>query len=210
MKVILNEQQEKLREEITEYLMLLKGTSEMEDNKIDELYEKMALAAHTLHMQLEPKPKHPRYMIKNRGVDPEDKAFYDHIHPVEDLLSYLDDTSANDDPVDLTLNGEFYMNIYTRRWGHDDRYKLVRNSDGWYVDYLTYQGQAGRDAEPMLSDSLKHDSVSYPRNLDLIMEDIWVRAQDEGLTHEKVQEMLNEVADWISITERNYPEDISR
>ncbi|MED3088222.1 hypothetical protein [Bacillus toyonensis] len=56
---------------------------------------------------------------------------------------------------------------------------------------------------------MRHDSVSYPRDLSSFMEDIWVRAEEEGLPHDEVQDMLNKVADWISLTERNRPNDIS-
>ena len=50
----------------------------------------MSLAAHDLHMLLKDRglePKHHNYMLKNRGVDPDDVEFYNHIHSVEDLLA---------------------------------------------------------------------------------------------------------------------------
>lgn len=42
------------------------------------------------------------------------------------------------------------------------------------------------------------------------MEDIWARAEEEGLTKEDVQRMLDQVAEWINLVEKNYPNNISR
>ncbi|MDW4511791.1 hypothetical protein R7236_25710 [Priestia megaterium] len=214
MKVNLNLEQQNLRNIIEEKLKIIRSyihSSQFNNYEGIQKEEKaMGDAAHKLHMQLEPKPKHHSYMIKNRGLKPEHPEFYYHVHPVEDLLSYLDDTSANDDPVDHTLNAEFSMEIYTNRWGHYDTYHLTRNEKGWHVSHLSHSEQGGRDAEPILGYILRHDSVSYPRDLSYLMEDIWYRAQDEGLTYDQVQTMLQEVADWVSLTEKNYPNHIAR
>ncbi|MGE6366344.1 hypothetical protein ACQKD9_21730 [Bacillus paramycoides] len=217
MKVHLNDEQLALRQFIEDKVALIhkyfnasREDRHAADIDLNREERKMADAAHKLHMQLEPKPKHHRYMIQNRGLSPEDPNFYYHIHPVEDLLKYLDDTTANDDPVDQTIGDTFFMNIYTLRWGHKDRYELIRNEKGWRVKHISYDEQGGKDAEPILGYVLRHDSVSYPRDLSYFMEDIWVRAEEEGLSHDAVQDMLNKVADWISLTERHRPVDISR
>lgn len=42
-------------------------------------------------------------MLENRGVPVEDVEFYNHIHPVDDLLKFIDDVNANDDPEDTTI-----------------------------------------------------------------------------------------------------------
>lgn len=179
-------------------------------SRMEDIINELGFLGHKLHMQLNPKPKHHRYMIENSGMQPEDPDFYYHIHPIEDLLKYLDDPHANDDPEDVTLDEKFEFKVYTRRWGHEDLYNITRNKDGWYISHLSHEGQGGKNAEPILSYILRHDSVSYPQNLPRVMEDIWIRAKDEGLTKEQVQEMLKQVADWISIVEENYPSDIGR
>lgn len=215
MKVYLNSEQEKMREHIqdlyNEAMDYFKGKSfDIPSNRMEEIINEMGDLCHRLHMQLNPKPKHHKYMIENRGMQPEDPNFYYHVHTVEDLLKYLEDPHANDDPEDITLNQKFEFKVYTRRWGHYDLYNVTRNKDGWYISHLSHNGQGGKNAEPVLSYILRHDSVSYPQNLPTIMEDIWIRAEDEGLTKEQVQEMLNQVAEWISIVEKNYPNNIAR
>lgn len=215
MKVNLNQEQEEIRENIQilydEAMDYFKGKSlDIPSDRMEEIINQMGYLGHKLHMQLNPKPKHHKYMIENSGMQPEDPNFYYHIHTIEDLLKYLDDPHANDDPEDITLNEKFKFKVYTRRWGHYDLYHIVRNKNGWFISHLSHKGQGGKNAEPILSYILRHDSVSYPQNLSSIMEDIWSRAEEEGLTRTQVQEMLDQVAEWISIVEKNYPSNISR
>lgn len=215
MQVNLNPEQEKIKNRIQELydeaMKYFEGKSkEIPANRMESIIDELGHLGHKLHVQLDPKPKHHKYMIENSGMQPEDPNFYYHIHPIEDLLKYLKDIHANDDPEDITLDEKFDFKVYTRRWGHDDLYTITRNKDGWFISHLSHQGQGGKNAEPILSYILRHDSVSYPRNLADVMEDIWMRAEDEGLTKEKVQEMLNQVAEWVSIVEQNYPDNITR
>lgn len=215
MRVNLNLEQEKLKNQIqTLYNEVMdyfrEKSQDIPSNRMEEIISEMGDLSHELHMQLSPKPKHHKYMIENRGMQPENPNFYYHVHTVEDLLNYLSDSAANDDPKDITLKERFEFKVYTRRWGHDDTYDITRNKDGWYISHLTHEGQGGKNAEPILSYILRQDSVSYPQNLPDIMEDVWSRAEDEGLTKEQVQDMLNRVANWINIVERNYPENIAR
>lgn len=206
MNVELNALQQEQRAVIETNLELVKqeinGQAHEDHN---QLFEQMAEVAHELHMSLEPYPRHHQYMIENSGMQPEELGFYRSIHAVEDLLAYLDNTDANNDPEDQTMGDSFEMLIYTRRWGHDDRYSLTRNEGGWHVSHQTYAGQSERDALGVLIPSLRHDSVKYPQQLGDVMEDIWNQAAEAGLSHDEVQSMLSEVADWINATERAYP-----
>jgi hypothetical protein len=217
MKVELSPEQKKIRKLIEEkldvivhFLNLTREERQKQSYEmIEKVYTEMGKAAHKLHMMLDPKPKLQRETLRLRGMKPEHPDFYHHIRPVEELLNYLDDTHANDEPIDQTLGETFYLDVFTRKWGHHDRYTLLRNEEGWLIKHMSQSEQGGRDAEPILSYVLRHDYVSYPRNLSSIMEDIWYRAAEEGLTREEVQGMLKEVSDWISMTEQNYPSHIA-
>jgi hypothetical protein len=209
MKVKLTAEQEKLRKIIEENLAIAKDWQNRNQEVVQEAFKKMKTAAHELHMQLEPKPKHHRYMIENRGMPPEHPDFYNHIHPVEDLLAYLDDTSANDDPIDHTLGDTFEFQIYSNRWGHKDRYELTRTENGWFIRHLSYNGEDNINQEmKVLYAAMRHDSISFPINVDSYLRSIWTLARDQGLKHDQVQEMLNRVADWISQTEMSAPRDL--
>lgn len=210
MKVELNQEQLELRRVIEENLAITKNFRNERQDDLDAAYTKMKDAAHKLHMQLNPKPKHHRYMIENRNLQSDHPDFYDHIHPVEDLLSYLEDTTANDDPIDHTMGASFEMKLYTNRWGHYDLYQLTRTKEGWYSEFQSYKGEDSVNEFGMktLFTAMEHDSISYPRDVDYYFRGIWNRARDEGLTHEEVQKMIDRVASWISDTERNAPTDL--
>lgn len=153
------------------------------------------------------KPKHHRYMIENRGYHPDDPEFYNHIHPIEDLLKFINDPHANDDPEDVTLGDKFQFRVFSRRWGHEDTYEFIRNDKGWIIS-LSSGGQADKLGKPWLFDLLDHDSINYPEELAGYLEWLWIRAEEDGLSHEQVQKALQELADWVSTCERNSPKGI--
>jgi len=147
-------------------------------------------------------------MIKNRGCNPDDPEFYNHIHPVEDLLAFIADPTANDDPEDQTLDNDFELRIFTRRWGHDDTYSIKRISSGWEIDNIGISGICDKSGSPYLYENLHHDSVNFPESLPEYMEWLWEQAAEKGLTHKEVQEALNQLGEWISICEKNSPKGI--
>ncbi|MGL5751776.1 MAG: hypothetical protein ACRCXT_14675 [Paraclostridium sp.] len=210
-RVVLDNQQEILKESIENNLNKLKQdirNPKLDYKKILNIYDTMAMDAHKLHMSLDPKPKHHRYMIENRGLLPESEEFYKHIHPVEDLLKYLEDTSANNDPEDATIGSEFFMTIYSRRWGSEDRYSIKRNEDGWSICFMHRYTECTKDANPGLYKLLDHDSINYPEELPGYMEYLWEQAKEQGLSKEEVQYNLDIISNWISICEQSSPDGI--
>ncbi len=214
--VELNSDEIHLREQVKESLDKLRD--DIHGNKIDqktreEIYKNMALAAHELHMSLKNRgfePIHHGYMIKNRGMNSDDPDFYNHIHPSEDLLKFIDDMDANKDPEDQTLDDEFDFFVYTRRWGHEDGYKFTRNLDGWYIEAVSRSAQCDETGNPVLYEALIHDSINYPADLGGYLAWLWKRANEDGLSHDEVQDALTQIAKWVSMTERNSPKGIFR
>ncbi|MBF0707712.1 hypothetical protein IQ283_14035 [Alkalihalobacillus hwajinpoensis] len=209
MKVELNQEQIELKEIIETNLSLLKkdiaeGTN-MQESERQRLYQEMSDKAHALHMQLEPKPKHRDYMIENSGMEPEDPEFYYHIHPVEDLLDYLEDNTANDDPVDATIGDSFNFRIFTNRWGHKDSYIIIRNEEGWKVSFNAYDEQGDKSADPAINKVMTHDSVNFPRTINDYFYGLWVNAKNEGMNHSQVQDALDVIAEWVSECEEKAP-----
>lgn len=164
--------------------------------------------AHKLHLLLKARglePKHHGYMIKNRELQPDDPEFYMHFHPIEDLLKFLDDEHANDDPVDQTIGVDFTFRVFSNRWGHDDAYRVKRTEDGWIISHIAIGGPCDKAGRPFLFENLRHDSIHFPDGLDGWMEWLWSQAASRGLTQNEVQTALQELADWVSITEKNAP-----
>lgn len=97
MKIKLTNEQEKLKEIVAESVKKLQNhysdIKKLNDVELDETYRKMADAAHELHMQLEPKPELTEEVITNSDISPDDPDFYHHLHPAEDLLAYLENST---------------------------------------------------------------------------------------------------------------------
>jgi len=177
--------------------------------RIKELTELRDLAV-KLHNALTARgqePRHHKHMITNRGFQPDHPEFYLHIHPIQDLIKFTYDPHANDDPADQTIGHEFEVSVFSRRWKHEDTHRLTRTETGWHLSTmsLSYTGDCDKSAQPHFFDSLKHDSVQYPRGACDWFEWLWDQAKQKGLSHEQVQAALNEIAEWINSTEKSAP-----
>lgn len=206
--VKLNQEQQKLRESIEENLNWLREETMKhsgEDEERRKRFIKMGEDSHALHMSLEPKPKHHRYMIENRGMKADEREFYMHIHPVEDLLAYLDDDHANDDPQDKTINQEFKLKVYSRRWGHYDTYTIKRIVDGWEIKFMSRGGMSDKKGKSGLYDILDSDCINYPEALGEYLEYLWDQAKEFGLSYDDIQDNLDKLGAWISSCEINSP-----
>lgn len=211
MKIKLTSQEIGIRKSIKNSLKKIR--EQLSDNRrntetIVKLLDKMGEKAHDLHMLLKQRgyePKHHEYMIKNRGMEPDDPEFYKHIHPVEDLLAFLEDTRANEDPQDQTVGNEFVFRVYSRRWGHEDTYHITRTSEGWFVTHLTIAGPCDKTGKPFLFESLRHDYIQYPNGLGGYLEWLWDQAESKGLPHDSVQKGLDDLAIWVTKTEKSSP-----
>lgn len=210
----LTSNQQKLRSEIEAELEKIRklfseeGSYSSDRDKINSLIKDLGRKAHTLHNELKNagnEPKHHKYMIENRRVSVDSPEFYEHIHPVEDLLKFIGDTSANDDPVDQTIGEEFDFPVYSKRWGHPDNYKIKRTKNGWEVEFLN-GGKCDKSGRPYLFKNLEHDGIEYPSSLGQRMKWLWERAKEDGLSKEQVQQHFNELAKWISDMERSQPQ----
>lgn len=210
----LTEIEEDLRKQVQTNLEILRNDLNLQSlnsKERDKIYTEMASSAHKLHISLKERgfePVHHQYMIKNRGIKADDPKFYDHIHPTEDLLEFLKDVNANKDPEDQTIGVDFTFNVYSRRWGHKDHYRLKRTSTGWGFNFNSYNGLCEKDGKPLLFTSLNHDSINYPEELPGYIEWVWQRASEDGLTRIQVQQALDELADWVSLCESNTPKGI--
>lgn len=176
-----------------------------EDSALWDLMVKTAVEVHKFV-----KPKHHKYMIENRECSPDDPEFYNHFHPVEDLLAFIDDPHANDDPEDQTIDHEFKFRVYSRRWGHYDTYTIKRTVEGWNISFMAEGAKSKEDGSPGLYKCLNHDSINYPEELPGYLEWLWRKAEERGLSHKEVQASLDALAEWVSNCEKTTPRGIFR
>jgi len=212
-EVNLTEDQHRIRETIQAALDRVHHIFEQHEEQerseeVMTLMRGMAEGAHRLHIELTQSgqaPKHHKYMYENRGVPPDSLEFYEHVHPVEDLLKYLADEHANDDPEDVTIGKAFQFKVFSRRWGHDDVYHMTRTKTGWDVTYISIGGPCDKSGKPYLFANLQQDAIDYPAGLGGWLEWLWHRAKEDGLTAAQVQSSLDQLAQWVRNTEQSSP-----
>ncbi|MCL2165647.1 MAG: hypothetical protein FWH55_14955 [Oscillospiraceae bacterium] len=183
---------------------------EIGDERFSALYAEMAKKAYSLHHKLKARnlePRHHKYMLKNRDVPVDDEEFYNHIHPVEDLLAFINNPEANNDPEDSTIGEKFDFDIFTRRWGHIDSYTLVRTDSGWLISGGSAydRNECDKCGNEGVFSALNHDSVNYPQQLGSYLEAIWNCAA-EGANKDSVQHALSSLSKWISYCEKTTPQ----
>ena len=192
------------------YIQDLHKKSEHDFTKVKE-NAKLCLELHRSLKRRGVPPIHSKHMIENRRVSTSDSLeFYEHLHPQEDLIKFTKDTTANtknSNKKDVTLGKEFKFLVYSKRWGHKDCYTIKRNIGGWHISFVSTQGQCDHGGDPYLFENLRHDSIGYPNTLESYMYSVWSRA-DNGATYKEVQEMLNKIAEWVSLCEESTPEGI--
>lgn len=97
------------------------------------------------------------------------------------------------------------LNVFTRRWGHFERYNVNKTSTGWEISHNSIGGECDKEGKPYLFDILNQDVVNYPSNLGNYMELLWDLAEDSHAPDDKVQEHLNALGEWITTVEKSTP-----
>lgn len=103
------------------------------------------------------------------------------------------------------MSREFTFTVYQNRRDHEDTYTIVKTENGWHVSHIAINGETKPNGENALFMNLNQDSISYPKQLGSFLEWLWEEANNNRLTDDEIQTKIQELADWISITERAEP-----
>lgn len=146
--------------------------------------------------------------IYNREVIPEDDTliFYNDISMLAELWKCnLGNGKILNNIGDESLNKKMTFRVYSNRWGHDDTYLICRKTYGWYVEYISINGKCDKNGEGALLNNLKHDGIFFPEDaVKSAMTNLWLQAEEGKLSIDKLQNYLQDVADWISAVEKTY------
>lgn len=147
-----------------------------------------------------------KYLLFNREVDPEQSLieFYDHYDCLKAMLDEIRGKGMNMQiESDDTLEKNLEFEVYTRRWGHSDRYRMKRTIDGWYCGHIAINGACRKDGDGALLTNLHHDSVFFPEEaVKYAMQQLWEAADEGEIGLKELQNRLQQVADWISHVEK--------
>lgn len=196
----------RLFKELREYM---KETSMRDLDGFSRRVDHLVPFAPPLHWRYQ--PEYEEYLLINSERIPEKnlELFYSHYHMLEDLYWYI-----TDDPQkkridsflgDVNLNKKFKFKVFSRRWEHYDTYKVSRTIKGWNVDFLMTGGEGDKKGSAILY-CLQHDSINYPCSVEYMFEAIWNYADGHEIGIDVLESLMNQVAQWISITEKRTPE----
>jgi len=82
---------------------------------------------------------------------------------------------------------------------------VERRPAGWNIYYgnCPHTEDAGKDGMDHLSEEFEKDYINFPSGLPAYMEKLWEMA--EHLPEEKVQQALDQLAEWVSVTAKAMP-----
>ena len=148
-----------------------------------------------------------KYLLKNRGFDPETEmlAFYNHFDCLSALLRDIKNEGEKmQNSSDLHLGEEMTFEVYTRRWGSTDTYYVSRTVDGWYCRHISINGKCKKNGEGALFKNLEHDGIFFPRDgVAYALENLWEAADEGKIDFLELSNRLQQIADWISEVEKS-------
>jgi hypothetical protein len=98
--------------------------------------------------------------------------------------------------------------VFSRRWGHEDKYKIERTGTGWKISASGIGGECDKTGSQYLYKKLDQDLINYPKELPGYMEWLWQQALEKKLSDEQIQEQLTLLSEWIQTTEKASPQGI--
>ena len=101
-----------------------------------------------------------------------------------------------------------YLEIYSRRWGRNEKYKVEKTATGWDISHMRIEGPCDKTGAPALYKNFDQDSINYPEELPGYMEWLWTQAHDQSLSNDQIQVELDRLGEWIQITEKASPKGI--
>lgn len=174
-------------------------------NKYQKLFSKLKEIIPIIHWGK--LPIFNKYLLYNREKNPDLEMieFYDHPDCLNALLNEVKGKGIIlSNKSDDTLDKEIPFRVYTRRWGHEDRYSIKRTVNGWHCGYIAIRGECKKNGEGGLFNNLDHDSVFYPKDgVAYAMEQLWEAADEGEIDFEELTKRIQQIADWISTVEKS-------
>lgn len=194
---------------LVEELQSLYETERPDEKRIETALFRASETAHLLHAKLKLRghmPHYHTYTSEGPELTPNSVKFYQHIHPCEDLLRFVEDPDFAKGPAPLPLDLTFDFPIYSRHRGYEHPYRLKRTESGWQVLGTIMIGKKPADKRgyPSIFDIFRHDGICYPEGIDALLERAWIMASGHA-TEAEVRQTIKDLAEWISICERNAP-----
>lgn len=99
----------------------------------------------------------------------------------------------------------FTFRVYSRRWNHEATYRFTKTDTGWDIQHEAHSGPCDHEGSPHLLNNFRQDNIAYPDKVEGFVGFIWRKLHVGEIGATQAQEMLQQVADWVSACERSQP-----
>ncbi len=160
--------------------------------------------------------KFNRDCLKNRfgniGGGPESAKFHEHIDVIDNIISFVEFPLIHDEVGDVTLGARLNVEIYCKKRvdsdgnGFHTLVSFTRIPDGWESQVWEKKSLNGKDCSQFLYDLGSIDACILPEISVLkdVFECLWNEAA-EGMDQGTLKTKLDDIAKWISATEKGRP-----
>jgi len=101
----------------------------------------------------------------------------------------------------LSSASRFKMQIYSPLLGYKELYHFQKTKDGWKFENYRCKGEVDKGGNPLFYKALITESTSYPDHLEIYISSAWENV--DSLNKEQVQNIFDELSEWISASENN-------
>lgn len=106
------------------------------------------------------------------------------------------------------MKQQYTFEVYSRRRGYENTYRIEKLNEGWYIGFKAHSGKCDKEGSPYLAGNFNQDSINYPKRIGFYMEWIWDDLHNNKIDEVTAQERLQQLADWVSETEKSTPDTI--
>lgn len=132
-------------------------------------------------------------------------GYYNNYYTLKDLVKWIKNEEKWKPSFRGDCNLDQVMNffVYTRRWGHEDCYRIKRTINGWSIQAIAINGDSKKNGEGKILENLNHDYVFYYKSgVKEAFEYLWNMADEHEMAVSELAKKLQNIADWISGTEK--------
>jgi hypothetical protein len=96
--------------------------------------------------------------------------------------------------------------VYNCRRDDAVTYRVNKTDNGWHISHIAINGDCEPDGSPYFYINFKQDYINYPSGFGNSLEWLWKQIENQAVDHEEAQVKLQELADWVSVCEKEQPQ----
>lgn len=99
----------------------------------------------------------------------------------------------------------FTFEVFNYRYGSTLSYDVTKTESGWYIHHIAINGDCDKEGSPYFYSNFNQDNIAYPKQFGTYLAYLWADFDLGERSHDDAQTMLQELADWVSTTEKSQP-----